>query len=113
MADKLTFASGATSSAIPRFDLIPRGALVSIAKRFELGIERHGPGAWNARSSQDALYDDEWVIARAAHAVDHATKLLAKLIGQLPDDGDDDAAAIAWAGICLIEAMKVKRASES
>ena len=104
--EKLTFDSGASSSKIPRFDLIPRSALIRLARRFELGLERHKDGCWNARSSQKALLDKEWVIARAAHVVDHALKLIDKLEGRLPEDGDDDAAAIAWGGICLSEATE-------
>jgi hypothetical protein len=53
------------------------------------------------------LEDKEFLIARAAHAIDHALKLIAKLEGLSPEDGDDDAAAIAWAGVCLCEGTKM------
>jgi hypothetical protein len=102
----VVFKSGAASSKIPRLDLIPRKALLRVAGRFELGLERHGERSWNAASSQACLEDREFLIYRAAHVIDHALKLIAKLRGQLPDDGDDDAAAIAWGGICLCEATE-------
>lgn len=102
------FKSGATSSRIPRYDLIPRAALKRVADRFELGLVRHGEHSWNARAAnQECLQDKEFLIARAAHAIDHALKLIAKLEGLSPEDGDDDAAAIAWAGICLCAGTEV------
>lgn len=104
-SESLIFTSGAASSKIPRYDLIPHNALKRLAKRFELGLERHKERSWNGRSSQEALLDKEWIIARAAHAIDHAFKLLTKLHKGLPLE-DDDAAAIAWAGICLCEATQ-------
>ncbi len=100
------FKSGATSSKIPRFDLIPYRAMCRLAARFELGLERHKEGAWNGRSKQDSLTDREFIIQRAAHAMHHAAKLIAKLEGRIPDDGDDDAGAIMWAGMLLSEATE-------
>lgn len=110
MADKqlLPFAGGAVSSSkIPRLDLIPYRSIVRLAARFELGLERHGEKAWNALSSnQQVLTDRDFVIARAAHAANHALLLIGKLTGCIPDDGDDDAAAIMWSGACLCEATR-------
>lgn len=100
------FSSGATSSKIPRFDLIPYRALCRLARRFELGLERHKDGAWNQRASQKPTVDREFVIQRAAHAMHHAAKLIAKMEGRIPDDGDDDAAAIMWSGAFLCEATE-------
>jgi len=105
---KVSFPSGATSSRIPRYDLIPYAALIRVAGRFALGEVNHGPKSWNALSSQAALEDREFIIARAAHVIHHAYKLIAKLSGQLPEDDDDDAAAIAWGGVFLCEATKNK-----
>jgi hypothetical protein len=106
--ETVSFTGGAVSSRIPRYDLIPRGALKRVADRFELGLQKHGERAWNARTAnQQCLEDKEFLIARAAHAIDHALKLIAKLEGLSPADGDDDAAAIAWAGICLCEGTKM------
>ncbi len=100
------FKSGAASSKCPRFDYIPRQALIRVAQRFELGVKNLGDRAWNATSANQApLTDREFVIARATHAIDHATKLIDKLIkGEHLIDIDDDAAAIAWAGLFLCEA---------
>lgn len=105
VSTKVTFPSGVTSSKIPRFDLIPRNALIGLAGRFELGEETHKENTWNASTSQDCLTDKAFILARAGHAIDHAFKLIAKLHGRLPDNGDDDASAIAWAGIFLFEAI--------
>ena len=104
----INFTSGTTSSKIPRFDLIPYKAQLRLAKRFELGLEKHKEKSWNARSKQDALTDEEFIIARASHVIHHAMKLIAKRTGQLPPDEDDDAAAIAWGGIFLCEATEPK-----
>lgn len=104
--EKVVFQSGASSSKIPRFDMIPRSALVRLAKRFELGNEKHGPRSWNALQNNQALQDKDWIIARAAHVIDHALKFMAKYTGQMPDDGDDDASAIMWGGTCLCAATE-------
>lgn len=89
-------------SKIPRLELIPRAALLRLAERFELGIENYKEKSWNALSpNQECLGDREMAIARTAHAMDHASKLLAILSGQIPDDGDDHAGAILWAGAFL------------
>ena len=103
------FTSGTSSSKIPRFDLIPYKAQLRLAKRFEVGLETHKEKSWNARSKQDALTDEEFIIARASHVIHHAMKLIAKRTGQLPPDEDDDAAAIAWGGIFLCEATELKK----
>ncbi len=103
--EKVIFKSGASSSKIPRFDLIPRVALIALAHRYELGIERHGTRAWNVSSpDQSPLEDIDFLTARLAHVIDHATKAIDKLHGRLPDDGDDDAAAIMWGGSVLAAA---------
>jgi len=113
----VNFSSGTTSSKIPRFDLIPYKAQLRLTKRFEDGLETHKEKSWNARSKQDALQDEEFIIARASHVIHHAMKLIAKRTGQLPPDEDDDAAAIAWGGIFLSEAtepkLKVQETRES
>jgi hypothetical protein len=105
----VVFKSGAASTKVPRLDLIPYEALCRLAERFELGLERHKEKSWNARQNQQALEDKEWVIARAVHTIHHALKYIEKMEGRLPDDGDDDAAAIMWAGACLIMAKKVQQ----
>lgn len=89
-------------SKIPGLELIPRCALVRLAARFELGVENYQEKAWNALSpNQECLGDKGMQIARAAHLMDHASKLIAILSGQIPDDGDDHTGAILWAGAFL------------
>ena len=102
--DKVIFKSCAASTKIPRLDLVPREALNRLADRFELGLEKYGERSRVPSPSQACLEDKEWLIARLAHSIDHALKMIGKLRGQLPEDGDDDAAAIAWGGVCLCEA---------
>lgn len=109
MEKKLKFASGATSTVVPRFELIPRHFMVRLSARFEKGIERHGDAAWNARSSQDPLDDKAFLMARLGHVIDHATKLMDKLDGRMKDDGEDDAGAIGWAAALLCEATNPAR----
>ncbi len=105
--EKVIFKGGASSSKIPRFDLIPRQALVRLAKRYELGIEKHGENAWNIGNENQAPLDDkEWIIARLAHVIDHATKAIDKIRGHAPIDEDDDAAAIMWGGSVLVAATE-------
>lgn len=103
---EVDFAGGkVASSKIPGFKYFPFGALVRIAKRFELGIERYGGYAWNAISkNQDCKKDIDFVLERCGHAMHHAAKLKAILSGEIPDDGDDHAAALGWAAMFLCEA---------
>ena len=99
--EEITFKSGAKSSREPRFELIPYEGSVRIARRFELGIERKGEASWNALSSQTPLTDMEFIMSRLGHVVNHAKKLQAIINGEIPDDGDDHAAAIGWSGYFL------------
>ena len=105
---KVSLAGGTfTSSKIPRFELIPRQPLIRLAARMELGLERHGEKSWNALTpDHPALSNKEAIIARAAHAIDHASKLIAILTGQMDDDGDDHASAVMWAGTFLCESKE-------
>jgi hypothetical protein len=97
-----------TASNKPRFGLVPYEALVALANRFDLGEKKYGEKAWNALSSQEGLSDEEWVVARVEHVIHHAYTFLQKYKGLIPDDGDDDAAAIMWGGCLLSEAKRVK-----
>lgn len=91
----------AASTKIPRYELIPKPALAALASRFEVGVERHKEKAWNSLSPNfDTALTREWVIARLAHAVDHAYNALAKLHSGV-EDGEDDAGAIMFAGSVL------------
>ncbi len=108
--EQILMAGGkAASSKIPPFHLIPTVGLRRLAERFALGIERKGDKAWNAVSSnQEILSDKEFLIERLGHVIDHAMKLRDKLKMRGPFViGDDDAGAIAWAGIYAICATEV------
>lgn len=113
--EEIPFASGVLSSKVPRLELIPYEGLVRTAARFELGIERKGEGkAWNATSkNQDCLTDLPFILARIGHVLHHASRLEAKLLGQIADDGDDDAGAIGWSGMFLCCATKALKEAKS
>lgn len=96
MSDTVTHSSGAKTSSCPRLDLIPYEAQLRLAARFEVGETRYGRDNW-----RKGLRDDEYVAERIAHLMNHAARILAKMRGQIPDDGEDDAGAILWAGAFL------------
>jgi len=98
----------ANSSVKPRYGLIPKSALDALANRFDLGETKHKDKTWNALVNPEALNSTEWVISRAEHVIHHAMLYIQKLNGLIPDDGDDDAAAIMWGGTCLFEAKRVR-----
>jgi hypothetical protein len=103
----------ASSSKQPRWELVPRKALLRLVERFEMGERRKGDKAWNGRSeNQDVLLNREFVASRVAHVINHAYALLDKMEGRIPDDGDDDAAAIAWGGIFLCEVTDALKAAK-
>lgn len=98
-----------SSSKKPRYSLIPKESLDSLAERFELGDKKHGDKAWNALTNQAGLLDDNWIIARAEHVIHHAMLYIQKLKGIIPDDGDDDGGAIMWGGACLVASKEARR----
>ena len=109
-APEVPFAGGkVTSSAVPHFHLIPTESLIRLARRFELGVQRKGSGAWNALTqNQEILTDEEFALERISHVIAHANKLRDKIVNGLPFDDDDDAGAISWAGAylaCATQAM--------
>lgn len=97
-----------TSSKKPRFAMIPYHALEALAERFDVGEQKHGVNTWNALSAQTAMEDEAWIISRLEHVVHHAYQYLGKLKGLIPDDGDDDAAAIMWGGCVLSESKRIR-----
>jgi len=99
----------ATSSKKPPYHLIPTDALGALAERFAEGIERHGSGAWNANLDledyTDVLEDKKFLLDRVDHVIAHALEFREKLrAGSY--DGDDDGAAIMWAGALFSEARR-------
>ena len=104
----------AASTKVAPLHLIPTVGLEKLAKRFELGIERKGDKSWNALSdNQEVLDDIPFLIDRLGHVMLHAAHLRDKLkAGDLEGlNKEDDASAIAWAGMflsCAIDRMNKK-----
>ena len=76
----------------PRFDLIPTQPLERLAARYALGAEIYGVGAWKT-----GLDERDIVNHAIAHLLAHRDRL-----DGAPETGDDDAAAVAWAGLTLM-----------
>lgn len=108
MQEMVEYSCGAKSSRVPRFDLIPYEALARLAGRFERGAARYGTDNW-----RKGTVDPDYVRERAAHVIHHTMRLIGKLDGRIPDDGDDDAAAIMWGGAFLCEATEALKQSEA
>lgn len=105
MSDQvITFTSGVTSSSVPRYDLIPTGALNALAERFEIGLRNHSGENWRT-----GLRDKGYIINRLNHIQEHLRAAIDKLTGVRPDDGDNDAAAIMWGGAILCEYLARER----
>ena len=109
MEEKRDFTSGVTSTKQIRLSLIPHRGLVNAAKRFELGLERHGEKAWNNLSeNQSALQDRDWLIERCSHGIEHLYRLIDFYAGKggiSLEDAKGDAGAAAWCGLVLGEAL--------
>lgn len=108
--EQILMAGGkAASTKVPALHLIPTDALVNLAFRFELGIERKGDKAWNALSkNQEILLDREFLIERISHIIHHALKLRDKLLKNdiAGMEEDDDAGAVTWGGVFLLSAVE-------
>jgi hypothetical protein len=91
MAEQLTtFASGAQSSGdVARFDLVPRGFLERVARRFGLGAKKYGDQAYRA-----GLADRAFILERLNHAQQHLQALMAPKNAEEWDD--DNLAALGW-----------------
>lgn len=109
---KEIYKGGAAATKIPGFKYIPLCALERLAKRFELGLERHGKNSWNALNPESGkmLDDNEWLIERLSHVIHHCYKEIEFLTSDkfANRDRDDNAAAIMWGGACLIAADERK-----
>lgn len=112
--NELVFKSGASSSACASFRLIPFVSIKRLADRCQLGLDKKGDAAWNAVNpkADEMLDDTQWVINRYEHAIKHAYLAIGKLSGIIPDDGDDDAAAVMWAGMLGIAADERRRSKK-
>jgi hypothetical protein len=86
---------------------LPYHGLCRAAARFEKGEARYGHDNW-----RKGLTDRRYVIERLGHVMHHTALLIAKLEGYVPDDGDDDAGAIAWGGLFACEALEQLRKLE-
>lgn len=94
---------GALSTPCHDYSLIPAEVWVELVSRFELGEERKGDKAWNAKSfNQHILLQKKFVLDRINHAIQHLLNMQQKLIHN--DDlslSDNDPAAVLWAGAFL------------
>jgi hypothetical protein len=102
MEDQLDF-GGIASSKIPRFDLIPRVALVAFAEVFEIGIAEKGERAWNAsRVDLESSVSTALTLDRLNHCIDHALKALIE-IRRTGTTSRRNAGAIMFAGAVLAQ----------
>jgi len=105
----ITLACGATASVAPQFQYLPLNAILKMCKRFADGAKKHEPFGWMrglvGRPPLPPIPSPEmeYALERANHVIYHTLKYQRKLQGLLPDDGDDDAAAIMWGGSVLSE----------
>lgn len=84
--EKQTFEGGATRSKTDvRFDLIPPEATIAVARRYALGLEKHGEGNWKHG-------DVEFVKGLINHAQMHMHDIL----GEQRETVVEDASAVIW-----------------
>lgn len=100
----------AASTPCPPFHLIPPLSLISLANRYQAGVDAKGDAAYNATTHEqkrDVLTNLPFVRDRINHGIYHSLKLLAKLESGDPEalKTDDDAAAIMWAGSFAVMAV--------
>lgn len=108
--------NGLQFSVVPQYELLPREALLRLIRRAELGQKTKGKNAWNALSdNQESLLSKEALCKRLGHAIDHAYKLMDRVVNDKPlfdhDINEDDAAALMWAGMyaCCATALIKER----
>jgi hypothetical protein len=104
---EVKYISGSKTSHCPRLDLLPYRGLCRVAARFQKDETNYGHDNW-----RKGLMDKAYIIERAGRVLNHTALLIAKLEGHVVDDGDDDAAAIAWGGLFLCEAVEALAAAE-
>lgn len=101
-AEPQEIVNGLQFSVVPKFELIPREAILRLVRRIEYGECTKGKNAWNGLTpNQDKLLSKEALVKRLGHAVDHVYKLIDRLQNGQPliEGNEDDAAAIMWAGM--------------
>lgn len=114
MEEQKIFENGVSSSKIPRYELIPREALISLARIFEEGVQLKGADrAWNGtRRNYLSMLSREFVVERLAHGIDHASKAIRDMTqGNQVDP--HDAGAIMFAGAvmaCYISSVETDEA---
>ena len=89
--------------------LTPPEAIEALERRFELGQQNYKDETWNAYANQERLDDESWIEERIAHGREHLVHFVYVMSGEMPDDGDDDGAAIMWLGCMLHEAYKRRK----
>jgi len=76
--------------------MIPPTALRRVARRYDLGAEKHGEGNW-----LQSLTSEENALAFCKEAYNHLVEHQMKMQGGL-EPGDDHLAAIGWAVFALM-----------
>jgi hypothetical protein len=89
--------------------LTPPEAIEALERRFELGEKIYEDATWNAHTNREKLDDISWIEERIAHGRAHLAHFAYVMNGEMPDDGDDDGAAIMWLGAMLHEAYKRRK----
>lgn len=95
-------ASGAKSSERkPDYHLVPFGVFLRrLAARYSAGSEKYGKGNWRR-----GLGDQEYVMERANHTLEHLLKAMDDFDRGVTT-GDDDLAAVIWGAIFLMAAQR-------
>ncbi len=100
---------GATrSEKAPGYHLVPLDSLKRVAKRFDLGAEKHGANNWK-KSIPNRLHAHAFCLEAYNHMLEHQRKMIA---GEDPDD--DHLGAIGWcvAVLCYVEAFHGQKWTE-
>lgn len=99
--DLNNYVSGAKSSgSLSRYDLIPREALESLARRFTLGSVKYGDFNY-----VKGLRDKEYIVDRINHIFKHLQALVAPRTEG--EQEDDNIGAILWGAAFLAEVQAV------
>lgn len=96
---------GLGSTRKPRYRYIPHCALDDLARRFEVGQERHGKNAMSALTGHEKI-TKEWVIARLEHVINHCMLAIEEVhrsvvVDPSTEGVEDNAGAIMFGGAIL------------